>query len=80
MLLFSHRRGVESVTYGMIDTLFLKMDFPAKNMRFNQCSSGFYDFSKIAFFAGSKKTIFAIAFGGSKMRVPNGHFLPALDR
>ena len=62
MLPLSHRRGVESVTYGMIDTLFLKMDFPAKNTRFNQYSCGFYDFTENVIFAAAKETFFVIGF------------------
>jgi hypothetical protein len=56
--------GVESVTYGMIDTLFPKSPFPSKNTRSTQYPCGFYDFSKIAFFEGAKKTIFVMAQNG----------------
>ena len=79
MLLFSHRRGVESVTYGMIDTIFPKADFPAKNTRFNQCSWEFYDFTENVIFAAAKKTFFVMAFPtrisvfeGAKMMRANG--------
>jgi hypothetical protein len=41
---------VESVSYGMIDTLFLKSPFSSKNPHSTQYPCGFYDFSKNEFF------------------------------
>jgi hypothetical protein len=52
--------GVESVTYGRIDTIFPKSPSSAKNPRSDQYPCGFYDFSKITFFNHSKKTFFVI--------------------
>jgi len=45
----------------MIDTIFPKSRFSPKNLRFNQCSQGFCDFSKNAFSTPPKKTFFVIA-------------------
>jgi hypothetical protein len=58
--------GVESVTYGMIDTIFQKSIFSSKNPNSTQYPCGFYDFSKIAIFDHPKKTIFVIAQNGPK--------------
>jgi hypothetical protein len=75
---------VESVTYGRIDTIFRKLDLPAKNMRFNQYSCGFYDFEENAIFGVAKDTFFVItllneisAFEAIKTGVVKGRFLPA---
>ena len=58
MLPFYHRRQVENETYRMIDTIFLKSRFLPKNPHFTQCSCGFRDFSKIAFFDPPKNLFF----------------------